>query len=463
MLSFGGEPLRGFGKNCIVAYSMIYKFSRLAIFIGVMAFCLAACSNSYSTFVDVSEENSSSETFSSSSIAASSSSFADNPVSSLADTSDCSSSSFLSSSTVSSSSFSDSSDVVSFTALVTDTFEVFAFGTLNIDIVADSFLTKFDYGDVVSVMVPGYDTLDVPVVASYGDVFPGEFLLYVTSGLNYLKLEARYGQMAEVVGLGRGAEFPIEVVIQMKEKGGYAEHLQNLNTLAMSYSIEAYPELSVADFANFRMARTTGMGEGRLFRSSSPVDPSIGRNKYADSLASVAGVKTFVNLANSKEYAELYNGFAQSYYATQNVVYLDLQPGFVNTPFKEGFVKGLRYMVEHDGPYLWHCTYGMDRTGYTIAVLEALMGATADEIKADYVATHKNFFSVTGGVQVALTPKQAELIQAIIVRLMRNAYKVEGVDISDFENVDLATATEKYLLSLGLEQPEIDALKARLK
>lgn len=353
--------------------------------------------------------------------------------------------------------------MISVTALVTDTFEVFAFGSLNIDIVEDSFLTKFDYGDVVSVMVPGYDTLDVPVVASYGDVFPGEFFLYVSSGLNYLKLEARYGQMAEVIGLGRGAEFPIEVAIRMKERGGYAEHLGNLNSLAISYSIEAYPELSVADFANFRMVRTTGMGEGRLYRSSSPVDPSIGRNKYADSLAAVAGVKTFVNLANSEEYAESYNGFAQSYYATQNVVYLDVQPGFANTPFKEGFVKGLRYMVEHDGPYLWHCTYGMDRTGYTIAVLEALMGATAEEIKADYAATHKNFYSVSGGKQVALTAKQAELIQVIIVRLMRNAYKVEGVDISDFENVDLAAATEKYLLSLGLEQAEIDALRARLK
>ena len=363
----------------------------------------------------------------------------------------------------SSSSSLDSSGIVSVTALVTDTFEVFAFGDLRIDFVADSFLTRFSYGDVVSVMVPGFDTLDVPVVASYSDVFPGEFFLYVSSGLNYVTLVARYGQMAEVVGLGREAEFPVEVVIQMKEKGGYADHLENLYSLAISYSVEAYPELSIEDFANFRMVRTTGMGEGRLFRSSSPVDPSIGRNKYADSLASVAGVKTFVNLANSKEYAESYNGFAQSYYATQNVVYLDLQPGFVNTPFKEGFVKGLRYMVEHDGPYLWHCTYGMDRTGYTIAVLEALMGATAEEIKADYAATHKNFYSVSGGTQVALTPKQVELIQAIIVRLMRNAYKVEGVDISDFENVDLATATEKYLLSLGLKKDEIDALKARLK
>lgn len=436
-------------------HGMIYKFFCLAIFIGVMALGLVACSNSYSSLADISEEKPSSEIFSSSSFVVSSSSFADSLESS--------SSSFLSSSSVKFSSSSDSSEIVSVVALVTDTFEVFAFGALNIDIVADSFLTRFDYGDVVSVMVLGYDTLDVPVVANYGDVFPGEFFLYVASGLNYLKLEARYGQMAEVIGLGRGAEFPIEIVIQMKEKGGYAEHLENLNSLAISYSAEAYPELSVADFANFRMVRTTGMGEGRLFRSSSPVDPSIGRNKYADSLAKVVGIKTFVNLANSEEYAESYNGFAQSYYATQNVVYLDVLPGFANTPFKEGFVKGLRYMVEREGPYLWHCTYGMDRTGYTIAVLEALMGATADEIKADYVATHKNFYSVTGGEQVALTAKQAELIQAIIVRLMRNAYKTEDVDISDFDNVDLAAATEQYLLSLGLEQPEIDALKARLK
>lgn len=364
---------------------------------------------------------------------------------------------------VTSSSSLDSSGIVSVTALVTDTFEVLTFGDLKIDFVADSFLTRFSYGDVVSVMVPGFDTLDVPVVENYGNVFPGEFYLYVSSGLNYVTLVARYGQIAEVIGLGREAEFPVEVVIQMKEKGGYADHLENLYSLAISYSVEAYPELSIEDFANFRMVRTTGMGEGALYRSSSPVDPSIGRNKYADSLASVAGVKTFVNLADSRESAELYSGFAESYYAAQNVVYLDVLPGFANTPFKEGLVTGLRFMIEHEGPYLVHCTYGMDRTGYTIAVLEALMGATAEEIKADYAATHKNFYSVSGGTQVALTQKQVELIQAIIVSLMRNAYKVEGVDISDFENTDFATATAKYLLSLGLEQSEIDALKARLK
>lgn len=349
------------------------------------------------------------------------------------------------------------------TTIVEDTFEIFNLGRVNLDVVADSFLTRFHYGDVVTVMIAGYDTVDVPVVANYSDAFPGEFFLYVSEGLNAIDLEARYGQMAEVIGLGRDSKFPIDVVVQMKEKGGYVDHLENLKSLTLAYSPESYPDLSIEEFANFRMVRTTGMGEGVLYRSSSPIDPSIYRNAIADSLAALAGVKTFLNLADDKRYAEEYNGFAESYYATQNVVYLTVDPTFANTLFKEGLVKGLRYMIEHDGPYLVHCTYGMDRTGFTIAVLEALMGATADEIKADYATTHKNFYNVVDGKHIGLTEKQVELLQAIIVRLMQNSFKTAGVDISDFENADLASATERYLLALGMEKSEIEALRDRLK
>ena len=349
------------------------------------------------------------------------------------------------------------------TTIVEDTFEIFNLGRVNLDVVADSFLTRFHYGDVVTVMIAGYDTVDVPVVANYSDAFPGEFFLYVSEGLNAINLEARYGQMAEVIGLGRDSKFPIDVVVQMKEYGGYVDHLENLKSLTLAYSPESYPDLSIEEFANFRMVRTTGMGEGVLYRSSSPIDPSIYRNAIADSLAALAGVKTFLNLADDKRYAEEYNGFAESYYATQNVVYLTVDPTFANTLFKEGLVKGLRYMIEHDGPYLVHCTYGMDRTGFTIAVLEALMGATADEIKADYATTHKNFYNVVDGKHIGLTEKQVELLQAIIVRLMQNSFKTAGVDISNFENADLATATEKYLLALGMEKSEIEALRDRLK
>ena len=169
------------------------------------------------------------------------------------------------------------------TTIVEDTFEIFNLGRVNLVVVADSFLTRFHYGDVVTVMIAGYDTVDVPVVANYSDAFPGEFFLYVSEGLNAVDLEARYGQMAEVIGLGRDSKFPIDVVVQMKEKGGYVDHLENLKSLTLAYSPESYPDLSIEEFANFRMVRTTGMGEGVLYRSSSPIDPSIYRNAIADS------------------------------------------------------------------------------------------------------------------------------------------------------------------------------------
>lgn len=77
----------------------------------------------------------------------------------------------LSSSVVISSSSADGLVSIS-TTVMEDTLEIFAFGGVKLDVVADSFLTKFDYGDIVTVMIAGYDTVDVPVVAGYGYVFP---------------------------------------------------------------------------------------------------------------------------------------------------------------------------------------------------------------------------------------------------------------------------------------------------
>ncbi|WP_295861354.1 tyrosine-protein phosphatase [uncultured Fibrobacter sp.] len=347
--------------------------------------------------------------------------------------------------------------------IIEDTLDLFYYGCMNLNFKADSFLTIFEIGDVVTLVVDGYDTLDVPVVGYRGDVSVSEYLLSVGDGSGYVTFEVLNGDPAEAIGIGREVKFPINVSVKMKEKGGYIKYLEMRQHLTMSYYLEAYPTLSIEEFANFRKVNTTGMGEGVLYRSSSPIDPSLGRNLYADSLAKVAGVATFVNFAESMESAMTYRGLADSYYATQNVVFLGVPPAFVNKVFKDGLVKGYRFMIENEGPYLLHCTYGMDRTGFSIAVLEALMGATAEEIKTDYAKTFMNYCSVVGNMQVALTQDHVDLLKNIIAMNLRNSYHTVGVDISDFNNVDLAAATEKYLVALGMEQAEVDALKNRLK
>ena len=384
-----------------------------AFFALAMALFFAACGDDNPVYFPFVPEKLSSTEMLSSSFAASSSSVVS------------------SSSAVDASSTSNSSKTVSpegvlsiSTTVMEDTLDLFYYGNVNLNFKADSFLTVFERGDIVTVMFDGYDTVDVPVVTSTGNVSTGEFLLSVGDGSGYVTLEVSNGYASEAVGIERDAKFPINVVVQMKKKG---------------------------------------MGDGVLYRSSSPIDAGLGRNLYADSLAKVAGVATFMDLAEGEDAAITYRGWTNSYYSTQNVVFLGVPPTFVNKVFKNGLVKGFRYMIEHDGPYLVHCTYGMDRTGFTIAVLEALMGATADEIKSDYAKTFTNYYSIVDGAQVALTSEQVDLVKEVIANNLRNSYHTVSVDISDFENVDLAAATEKYLLALGMESGEIEALKARLK
>jgi hypothetical protein len=335
-------------------------------------------------------------------------------------------------------------------------------GNLYLDFPADSFLTKFELGDIVTVAINGYDTLELPVAEASGDVPIAWFMLSAISGSDKLLLTMHNGQLAEVLGI-TDVKKPIEVIVSMKEKGGFKFGLEMRNVQYLDVYLENYPTLSIEEFANFREVRTTGMGKNKLYRSSSPIDPCLGRNLKADSLAKEAGVATFINLADAEEYAIAFNGFDSSYYSTKDAIFLALPVEFFSKPFEEGLAKGFRYMIEHDGPYLVHCTYGMDRTGFTIAILEALMGATTEEIQADYAKTFSNYYYVTDGKQIILNEQQVDFFKAVVLRNLKAVYRAEGVNIPDTDNIDWASATAKYLETFGLTPEEISALKEKLK
>ena len=334
-------------------------------------------------------------------------------------------------------------------------------GKLYLDFPSDSFLTKFEHGDIVTVAINGYDTLEMPVAQASGDVPIAWFVLSAISGSNNLLLTMHNGELAEVLGI-TDVKTPIEVVVSMKDKGGFKFGLEMLNVQYMDVYTENYPTLSIEEFANFREVRTTGMGKNKLYRSSSPVDPCLGRNLKADSLAKEAGVATFINLADTENSAKSFRDFDSSYYATQNAIFLALPVEFFSKPFEEGLARGFRYMIEHEGPYLVHCTYGMDRTGFSIAILEALMGATTEEIQADYAKTFSNYYYVVDGKQIALNEQQVDFFKAVVLRNLKAVYRARGINIPD-DNIDWATATAKYLEKFGLTPEEISALKDRLK
>ena len=251
-------------------------------------------------------------------------------------------------------------------------------------------------------------------------------------------------------------EFPINVTIEMKEKGGYVDRLA-LGLLNRTNERDDYEDLTDAEYANFREITTTDMAPKTLYRASNPVNPDISRNVYADKACEEAGIKTFINLSDSESVAKAYEGFDDSYYSKQNVIYLSLPVTFTTDTFKEGLAEGFRFMIANEGPYLIHCAEGKDRAGLTAAILEALMGASLDEIKTDYAQTYINYYDVKDGKQQPIAPEVLNTIREIIVRNLSASFEIE-----DLTAVDLAEAAENYLLGIGMTADEINALRAKL-
>lgn len=323
----------------------------------------------------------------------------------------------------------------------------------------------FEYGDLLKITVDGKE-FTVPYGTNYSDVDQGSTILRNSDG--HLTLAINMGDFAGKNGIATkktnedktyewyyAAEtnIPAVVTIEMGEKGGYYDEWL-IHQLKRTNNREDYKDLSDAEFANFRNVATTGMGENALYRSSSPINPEIGRNTYADKAAEAAGVKTFMNLANDEATAKGYKGFDSTYYSKQNVVYLNLGVDFTAADFKTGLATGLRYFTTHEGPYLVHCTEGKDRAGFVSALLECYMGAAYDEVVADYMITYYNYYGVTKEAEPA---KYDAILRSNIVKTLQTAFGV-----NDLKTADLKQEATDFFKELGLTDAELTTLTANL-
>ena len=350
---------------------------------------------------------------------------------------------------------STSSEQSSSTAQATDTKSAATFesgvsgiekGNVTLTLTAHELLESFARGDILTLAFDG-QTIDVPVVSSYSDVDSGASSLVVREDKDLLRLVTSMGDFAATYGITDKTTF----VISLKEAGGY---LEDLKMRDLSYTDERsdYPNLTDAQFANFRVVSTTGMDEGVLYRGATPIDPKHKRNTFADACLKDAGVKTILNLSNTEDEAAAFPGYADTYYASVSHVALGMSYDFASADFQEKLVSGLRYLIDNEGPYYIHCLEGKDRTGFVVAMLECLMGASYDEVVADYMVTFDNYYGVKAG-----DPRYDYCAQHGIELSLKRAFGVE-----DLASVDLAAKAEEFLKSIGMTQDEIAALKTKL-
>ena len=149
-----------------------------------------------------------------------------------------------------------------------------------------------------------------------------------------------------------------------------------------------------AKLGNARMIQTTGVGDGKLFRTASPFDNQYGRASFVSEFFERNGVKTALNLTDDAQKLASYTDlpdYTSRMIESGNVVLCKIDANYRNEEFNRMLVQGLVELTNHPASYVVHCTEGKDRTGYACAILEALMGASYREIADDYLFTYYNY------------------------------------------------------------------------
>jgi len=265
------------------------------------------------------------------------------------------------------------------------------YGNIATDLSVDT-LTQagFELGDIVRLEAGTFNG-EVPLVTTYADVQRGDALVRLNAN-GGVDLAINYGNFAQT----NEAEVDMPVTITLVNKGGYKTELE-IRNLTRTNNRADYA--SDAVFANFRDAKAGGIPANVLFRSC---QPALGdeRAPYAARLAEQARITTVINLSDTP--AELATRAAavpwyQTFVTRNNIVALGMGVDYKAPDFAAKLKTGLEFMLAHNAPYLVHCNEGKDRAGITVALLQALMGASPDDIVADYMISYANYYGVAKG------------------------------------------------------------------
>ena len=332
--------------------------------------------------------------------------------------------------------------------------EKYGHAVLNVT-AADFMAVGYELGDIVCVRF-GTREYTMPLFDGYYSN-PGDLLLRASDAEECIAVCINYGDFSDVNGISVGDT----VEITMSEKAGMLA-IQELYALQYSNKREDYSD--DASFANFRAVTAGRIGNGKLYRTASPINNENGRADYADNLIESVGVTTVLNLADSDKDIEGYladsecdSEYYRHLYETGSVIAIDLTGNFYSEEFASSVAKGLTFLARNEAPYCIHCTEGKDRAGFTAMLLEALMGATLDEIISDYMISFYNYY----GIDKEHEPKRYQAV--LDINLMEMLFHITGAEsVEQLEQINLETAVTAYLIEAGMSQEDIVMLKQKL-
>lgn len=328
---------------------------------------------------------------------------------------------------------------------------------------------RYKYGDSVDVTFSnGYEIKDIPYYNGYYTQ-NGEKLLVAYPGYPYIKVCINNGNdLFSVANLSDTDT----ATIKLNTAGKYWD-IQNARDI--HYYDERSRYTSDEQFANFRWVNAGDIKPYTLFRSASPCDNQHNRAPYVDKLIDFAEVNFILDLADTDAKIDGYiakSDFNSPYFKflydngnvdaiALNMNYGDGEPeqtllmGILgDAAFKAKLVAGLNALFVSGGPYLVHCTEGKDRTGFVCMLLEALCGATYQEIVDDYMITYDNYYGIKKG-----DSKYQIIVDSLLVPMIKSIVNDNTVDI---KTADLSEYAKNWLISGGMLPSEVQKIIDRL-
>ncbi len=300
----------------------------------------------------------------------------------------------------------------------------------------------------------GYTLTDVPF---YNGYYVKNAAPVIVAYPGFTNVSITFNNMGiwETAGLTDGEK----VIITLNTAGKYSAVQDSLGQI---YSFERKDYTTDEEFCNFRALTGGKLKSNFFFRGASPVDNSRGRAAYTDGLLEKAEIQFIVDLADSLEDIEKHmavDTFASDYtaklLADGKAALLAMSSSFQSEAYQQKVAEGMRKMLQAEGPVYIHCMEGKDRTGFVCTLIEALAGASYEEMRADYMITYKNYYKVTPG-----TEKYDAISELYFDAFVAYLHGTE--DIETLKSADYTEDAAKYLMAGGMTAEEVEALKAFL-
>lgn len=328
------------------------------------------------------------------------------------------------------------------------------FDSAELDLDAEDFKAAgFSFGDSLDIVFSNGETLtDVPYFNGYY-VKTGNPVVVAYPGNDYILIANANTDLWTPLKLEN--DMTVTITLNTAEK-----YLPTYEALGQAYSTDREDYASDEVFANFRTLKGGRLKSDYLYRGASPVDNSRHRAPYANALIEENSIACVIDLADSDEdMLEYFNeedfssDYAKELYENGKTAVLKMSASYSKDAYKQSVVKGLRKLLEIGGPAYIHCLEGKDRTGFVCMLIEALAGASYDEMRDDYMITYANYYNITSEE----TPERYNAVASLYFDTFMEYLSGES-DAEKLRDLSYTDSARQYLISGGMTDAEIDEL-----